>query len=132
MSDSASPSTTASVSYSNLILAIILVSYTMIVIDNSVVITGLLKIKTQLAFTSAGLSWVSSAYALTFGGLLLLCARAGDILGRRHLLVAGLALFTLSSLCIGLAPTAEWLMVTREHALFHCMRRRVVFRPVSD
>ena len=49
-------------------------------------------------FSPTGLSWVQNAYTLTFGGLLLLGARAGDILGRRRMFVAGIALFTLASL----------------------------------
>ncbi|WP_426074364.1 hypothetical protein [Janthinobacterium sp. DSP2-3-3] len=58
------------------ILAIILVSYVMIVLDTSIVLTGLSKIHHDLGFTDTGLAWVQSAYTLTFGGLLLLAARA--------------------------------------------------------
>jgi hypothetical protein len=61
------------------ILAVILVSYFMIVLDNSIVFTGLTRIREDLGFSTAGLSWVQNAYALVFGGLLLLGARAGDI-----------------------------------------------------
>ena len=75
-------------------LAIILVSYFMIVLDISIVITGLPKILESLSFSATGLSWVQNAYTLAFGGLLLLGARAGDILGRRRMFIAGLALFT--------------------------------------
>src|SRR5450830_1416228 len=82
------------------ILAIILVSYVMIVLDTSIVLTGLSKIRQDLGFTEVGLAWVQSAYTLTFGGFLLLGARAGDTLGRRRLLQAGLALFTVASLAI--------------------------------
>jgi MFS family permease len=71
------------------ILAIILVSYVMIVLDTSIVLTGLPKIHHDLGFSDTGLAWVQSAYTLTFGGFLLLTARAGDILGRRRL-IAGL------------------------------------------
>lgn len=88
------------------VLTIILVSYLMIVLDISIVITGLPKIQRDLGFSAAGLSWVQSAYTLAFGGLLLLGARAGDILGRRRMFMAGLGLFTLASLAITLAPTA--------------------------
>jgi len=62
------------------ILVIVLVSYLMIVIDISIVLTGLPNIRRDLDFSAAGLSWVQSAYTLAFGGLLLLGARAGDIL----------------------------------------------------
>lgn len=95
------------------ILAIILVSYVMIVLDISVVLTGLPKIQQELQFTSAELSWVQSAYTLTFGGLLLIGARAGDILGRRLMLIIGLALFTAASLAIGLAQSASWMLAAR-------------------
>ncbi|MFE4727761.1 MFS transporter [Microbacterium sp. NPDC056736] len=95
------------------ILGIVLVSYFMIVLDNSIVFTGLSRIRTELDFTTAGLSWVQTAYALVFGGLLLLAARAGDLVGRRRLFVIGLAIFSLASLSIGLAPTAEWLIASR-------------------
>ncbi|WP_136616373.1 MULTISPECIES: MFS transporter [Mesorhizobium] len=95
------------------ILAIILVSYVMIVLDTSIVLTGLPKIHQGLGFTDAGLAWVQSAYTLTFGGFLLLGARAGDILGRRLMLIVGLALFTLASLAIGAAQSAAWMISAR-------------------
>ncbi|MBV7537584.1 MFS transporter [Duganella sp. sic0402] len=95
------------------ILAIILASYVMIVLDTSVVLTGLPKIHLELGFSDSGLAWVQSAYTLTFGGFLLLAARAGDIVGRRRMLVAGLALFTLASLAIGAAATPVQLVIAR-------------------
>ncbi|QND63374.1 MFS transporter [Mesorhizobium loti] len=95
------------------ILAIILVSYVMIVLDTSIVLTGLPRIHQGLGFTDAGLAWVQSAYTLTFGGFLLLGARAGDILGRRLMLIVGLALFTLASLAIGAAQSAAWMISAR-------------------
>jgi EmrB/QacA subfamily drug resistance transporter len=98
---------------SSLTLAIILACYLMIVLDMSVIITALPKIHTSLHFSSAGLSWVQNAYTITFGGLLLLGARAGDILGRRRVFVAGIALFTAASLAAGLAQSAGWLLAAR-------------------
>jgi EmrB/QacA subfamily drug resistance transporter len=95
------------------ILAIILVSYVMIVLDTSIVLTGLPKIHQELGFTDTGLAWVQSAYTLTFGGLLLLAARAGDAYGRRRLLQLGLALFTLASLAIGLAQSPAMMIAAR-------------------
>jgi len=95
------------------VLTIILVSYFMIVLDISIVITGLPKILESLSFSATGLSWVQNAYTLAFGGLLLLGARAGDILGRRRMFIAGLALFTAASLGVGIAQSAAWLIVTR-------------------
>jgi EmrB/QacA subfamily drug resistance transporter len=97
----------------SVILAIILVSYVMIVLDISIVITGLPKILRELGFSDAGLSWVSNAYTLTFGGFLLLGARAGDILGRRRMLVIGLAIFAVASMFIGLAQSPTWLITAR-------------------
>ncbi|WP_190274700.1 MFS transporter [Pantoea sp. At-9b] len=95
------------------ILTIVLMSYVMIVIDNSIVITGLPKIQNEFHFSATGLSWVSSAYALTFGGFLLLSAKAGDMYGRRKMLTLGLGLFSISSLAIGLSPGAEFLVTAR-------------------
>jgi EmrB/QacA subfamily drug resistance transporter len=92
------------------ILAIILTSYVMIVLDTSIVLTGLPRIHQELGFTDTGLAWVQSAYTLAFGGFLLLAARAGDLLGRRRMLVAGLAIFTIASVAIGLAQSA-WMMI---------------------
>ena len=75
------------------VLVIVLLSYLMIVLDISIVITALPKMQLGLGFSPTSLSWVQNAYTLTFGGLLLLGARAGDILGRR-MFITGLALFT--------------------------------------
>jgi len=95
------------------VLAIIMASYLMIVIDISIVLTGLPRIQVELGFTSAGLSWIQNAYTLSFGGFLLLGARAGDILGRRRMFITGLAIFTLASLAIGLAPAPGWMIAFR-------------------
>lgn len=92
------------------VLAIIMASYLMIVIDISIVLTGLPRIQHALGFTPAGLSWIQNAYTLSFGGLLLLGARAGDILGRRRMFMLGLMIFTLASLAIGLAQTPAWMI----------------------
>jgi len=96
-----------------MVLAIILACYLMIVLDLTIVITALPRIRHALDFSSTGLSWVQNAYALTFGGLLLLGARAGDILGRRRVFVVGIALFTAASLMGGLAQSAIWLLSAR-------------------
>ncbi|NWK96458.1 MFS transporter [Sphingobium lactosutens] len=95
------------------ILAIILASYVMIVLDISVVLTGLPRIRDQLGFSEVNLAWVQSAYTLTFGGFMLLGARAGDIFGRRRMFVLGLALFTLASLAIGTSLSASWMLAWR-------------------
>lgn len=95
------------------ILAIIVASYLMIVVDISIVITGLPRIQSSLGFSAAQLSWVTNAYTLTFGGLLLLGARAGDVLGRKRMFILGLAVFTLASVAIGFAPSTTWLLASR-------------------
>ncbi len=94
-------------------LAIILGCYLMIILDISVVITALPSIREDLGLSTTGLSWVQNAYTLTFGGLLLLGARAGDILGRRQVFVAGIALFTFASMLGGVAQSPAWLLGAR-------------------
>lgn len=94
-------------------LTIIVLSYLMLIVDASIVITALPNISRELGFSPTGLAWVTNAYSLAMGGLLLLGARAGDILGRRHMFIWGLAVFTLASLAIGLAPSAGWLVAGR-------------------
>ncbi|HEX4730935.1 MAG TPA: MFS transporter [Solirubrobacterales bacterium] len=96
-----------------MVLAIILGCYLMVVLDASVVITALPHIRTDLGFSSASLSWVQNAYTLTFGGLLLLGARAGDLLGRRQMFVAGISLFIVASALGGLAQSETWLLAAR-------------------
>jgi EmrB/QacA subfamily drug resistance transporter len=85
----------------------------MVVLDATIVNIALHDIKSSLGFSSAGLSWVVNAYTLTFGGLLLLGARAGDILGRRRVFLAGIALFTLASLLGGFATNPGQLLAAR-------------------
>jgi EmrB/QacA subfamily drug resistance transporter len=94
-------------------LAAIVTCQLMLVLDATVVNIALSPIQRSLHFSPAGLSWVIDAYSLTFGGLLLLGGRAGDVFGRRRMLMLGLALFTTASLVGGLAPTSTWLLVAR-------------------
>ncbi|WP_201492814.1 MFS transporter [Rubrivivax sp. A210] len=105
--------TQASPRHAGSVLAIIVASYLMIVVDISIVITGLPRIQASLGFSPAQLSWVTNAYTLAFGGLLLLGARLGDIFGRRRMFIAGLSLFTLASMAIGLAQSPGWLLAAR-------------------
>jgi EmrB/QacA subfamily drug resistance transporter len=95
------------------ILAIILASYFMILLDNSVIFTALPSLQADLQLSTAELSWVQDAYTLVFGGLLLLGARAGDLLGRRRVFVFGLVVFSIASLLIGLAPAGWWAIAGR-------------------
>jgi EmrB/QacA subfamily drug resistance transporter len=94
-------------------LAIILLAQLMVVLDATIVNIALPKIQTALSFTRADLSWVLNAYSLTFGGLLLLGARSGDLFGRRRVFLAGIALFTLASLAGGLTTSSSLLLVAR-------------------
>ncbi|NVO25625.1 MFS transporter [Donghicola sp. B5-SW-15] len=95
------------------VLAIILISYLMIILDTSIVMTGLPQIRQELGFSTSQLGWVQSIYTLTFGGFLPLGARAGDILGRRKTFQAGLVIFTVASALIGLAQSAAWMIAAR-------------------
>jgi MFS family permease len=90
------------------VLAIVLASYTMIVPDISIVITALPKIHRALDFSATALSWVQNAYLLAFGALLLLGARAGDLIGRRRIFIIGLGLFTIASAAVGTAQSKAW------------------------
>jgi EmrB/QacA subfamily drug resistance transporter len=85
----------------------------MIVLDLTVVNIALPSIARGLHFSAPSLAWVLNAYSLTFGGLLLLGGRAGDILGRRRMFLAGIAVFTAASLAGGLATSAAWLLAAR-------------------
>ena len=96
-----------------LVLAVILTCQLMVVLDTSIVNIALNDIKSALNFSTASLSWVVSAYTLTFGGLLLLGARAGDILGRRRVFIGGLALFTVASLLGGFSQNPGELLAAR-------------------
>jgi MFS family permease len=95
------------------VLLVILCSYLIIVLDTSVVITALPQIRQTFAMTTTGLSWVQNAYTLAFGGLLLLGARGGDILGRRQLFVIGLGVFMFASLLVAVAQSTEVLIAAR-------------------
>src|ERR671910_2618768 len=85
----------------------------MIVLDATVVNVALPAIQDDLGFTQSGLAWVVNAYLISFGGLLLLAGRLGDLISRRGMFLAGLAVFTLASLLCGLAQSQVLLVVAR-------------------
>ncbi|MBM9618720.1 MFS transporter [Streptomyces zhihengii] len=85
----------------------------MVVLDITIVNIALPHIQSDLGFSTTTLSWVVSAYTLTFGGLLLLGGRAGDILGRRRVFIFGVLLFVLASLLGGLAQNSGQLLGAR-------------------
>ena len=84
-------------------LAVIVTAQFMVVLDVAIVNVALPTIKTDLHFSQESLQWVVTAYSILFGGVLLLGGRMADLLGRRRLFMAGLGLFTVSSLLDGLA-----------------------------
>jgi EmrB/QacA subfamily drug resistance transporter len=94
-------------------LAILVAAQFMVVLDVAIVNVALPSIKTDLHFTQASLQWVITAYALVFGGFLLLGGRMADLLGRRRLFIAGVALFTVSSLLAGFAWSEASLIAFR-------------------
>jgi len=96
-----------------LALAVIATAQLMVVLDATIVNVALPHIQTALGFSGSGLEWVVNAYALTFGGLLLLGGRAGDILGRRRVFITGIILFSAASLFGGLATSQAWLLAAR-------------------
>lgn len=96
-----------------LALTVIAAAQLMIVLDATIVNIALPQMQRELEFTPTGLSWVLNAYTLTFGGLLLLGARTGDILGRRRMFITGILVFGLASLLGGLAQSSEWLLAAR-------------------
>ncbi len=97
----------------NALLAVICISYFMVILDNSIIFTGLPRIESSMHFSPSSLAWVTDAYVLVFGGLLLLGARAGDLLGRRRVFMVGLVLFGLASVLVGVAPFSGWLIAAR-------------------
>src|SRR5438445_4736140 len=96
-------------------LGVIVAAQFMVVLDVAIVNVALPSIRTDLHFSQEGLQWVITAYALLFGGALLLGGRLADLLGRRRLFIAGLALFTVSSLLDGLAWSEGSLIGFRAH-----------------
>lgn len=109
----ATPASTKTRGPSPIALALILSIQLMVVLDVTVVNVALPTLQDALGFTPTELSWVVNAYALSFGGLLLLGARAGDLLGRRAVLIAGVILFTAASLLGGIASDSTWLLAAR-------------------
>src|SRR5690349_3703628 len=85
----------------------------MVVLDATIVNVALPHIQRSLGFSGSGLEWVVNAYALAFGGLLLLGGRAGDLLGRRKMFIAGLLLFSAASLAGGFADSEAFLLTAR-------------------
>lgn len=97
----------------DIILLIILLSYFMILLDNSIIFTGTIKISQNLHLNQTELSWVTNAYSLTFGGFLLFGGRAGDIFGRKFIFQIGLFIFGLGSLLVSISQSATFIILSR-------------------
>jgi EmrB/QacA subfamily drug resistance transporter len=97
----------------SVLLFVILTAQLMVVLDTTIVNVALPHIQESLGFSTGGLSWVINAYILTFGGFLLLGARAGDLFGRRRVFLVGIAVFTASSFLGGLAESGWMLLAAR-------------------
>ena len=96
-----------------MLLLVILTAQLMVVLDTTIVNVALPHIQRSLGFSTSALSWVLNAYILTFGGFLLLGARAGDLFGRRRVFLLGIAIFTVASLAGGLAVSGWALLAAR-------------------
>jgi EmrB/QacA subfamily drug resistance transporter len=96
-----------------LVLVLVCMAQFMVVLDATVVNVALPSIQKDLEISDADLQWIVNAYALTFGGFLLLGGRAGDLLGRKRVFLVGLVVFTVASLLNGLAPSSEFLIIFR-------------------
>ena len=94
-------------------LVLLCAAFFMVVLDVAIVNVALPSIARDLHFSREDLQWVITAYALTFGGFLLLGGRCADLLGRRRVFMAGLAIFTFGSLACGLAQSDTWLIIAR-------------------
>ncbi|MFH8385727.1 MFS transporter [Kitasatospora sp. NPDC018058] len=94
-------------------LTVIAATQLMVVLDITIVNIALPHIQQALKFSTTDLSWVINAYTLTFGGLLLLGGRAGDILGRRRVFIVGVLVFAFASLLGGVAQNSAWLLAAR-------------------
>ncbi|SEG55970.1 drug resistance transporter, EmrB/QacA subfamily [Thermomonospora echinospora] len=96
-----------------LALVLLCAGMMMIILDGTIVTVALPAVQSDLGLSASGLAWVVNAYLIAFGGLLLLAGRLGDLVGRKRVFLAGLALFTLASLLCGLATTPAMLIAAR-------------------
>ncbi|MFD1417843.1 MFS transporter [Companilactobacillus keshanensis] len=96
-----------------MVLPIVLLSYFMIVLDNSIIFTSTAKIAENLSLNTQSLAWITNAYALTFGGFLLFSGKAGDIIGRKKFFQIGLIIFSISSLLVGISVNDTMIIAMR-------------------
>jgi EmrB/QacA subfamily drug resistance transporter len=95
------------------VLVLVCLAQFMVILDATIVNVALPSIQIDLEMSNSNLQWIVNAYALLFGGFLLLGGRAGDLIGRKRVFLAGVVLFTLASLLCGLAQSELWLIVAR-------------------
>src|SRR5260221_12858047 len=96
-----------------LALVVVCFGQLMIVLDSTIVNVALPSIQRDLHFSQADLTWVVNAYLITYGSLLLLAGRAGDLIGRKRVFLAGVAVFTAASVLSGFAQDSMELVVAR-------------------
>lgn len=96
-----------------IILPIVLISYFLILLNNSLIFTSTVKISEELQMNNLMVAWISNAYALTFGGFLAFSAKLGDIIGRKKSLLTGLVIFSLASLLVGISQSATMIISMR-------------------
>jgi EmrB/QacA subfamily drug resistance transporter len=96
-----------------LVLCLVCLAQFMVILDATIVNVALPSIQSDLEMSEADLQWVVNSYTLIFGGFLLLGGRAGDLLGRRRVFLAGVVIFTVASLLNGLATSSEFLILAR-------------------
>ncbi len=96
-----------------IVLVLVCIAQFMVILDATIVNVALPSIQTDLDMSDANLQWIVNAYALLFGGFLLLGGRAGDLIGRKRVFLAGVVVFTLASLVCGLAQNDTWLILAR-------------------
>jgi EmrB/QacA subfamily drug resistance transporter len=112
-SGSVPPASTEHKVNTGLALAVIAGAQLMVILDATIVNIALPNIQRGLGFSATSLAWVLNAYTLTFGGLLLLGGRAGDLFGRRRMFMVGIAIFSIASLLGGFATSEAWLLGAR-------------------
>jgi EmrB/QacA subfamily drug resistance transporter len=107
------PSSTTAERHRWIALVVLCLGFLMIILDQTIVNVALPSIQRDLHFTQSGLAWVINAYLIAFGGLLMLVGRLGDLIGRRRIFLAGLAVFTLASFVCGISDSQTILVVAR-------------------
>ncbi|MET9970750.1 MFS transporter [Streptomyces sp. NPDC006356] len=120
-----------------LAFAVLCAMQLMVVVDISIVTVSLRSIQSDLGLAEARLAWITNAYTIGFGGLLLLSGRLGDLIGRKRMFVSGLALFTVASALCGASQTAEMLITMRflqgiGAAMAHAVIMGIIFTIFSN